>query len=294
MRAARIIVNPTAGNGKALKLFHALKPYLASEDVEICQTEQPGHATQLAREVANESDLTVVSLGGDGTHHEVINGLMPEGKAIFAILPAGTGNDFVRALDYPHTPREMLEVALHGPLRMLDLGQVNGQFFLTVSGVGFDAEVAGWVNQHEKHGSGTWIFLRAILRHLVSYRAQPMTVHAAGASREEKTFMLALGNTAQYAGGMRICPDARPDDGMFQVIWVKDLTRLSVLPLLARVFRGTHVRHPRVETFPADQLRVEGPDTLWVHADGEIVGHLPATFQVKPKAIRVRTGPVPS
>jgi YegS/Rv2252/BmrU family lipid kinase len=289
---ARIIVNPTAGNGKAQQLFDTLKPYLDAESVEICHTERPGHATELAREVAHDDQMTVISLGGDGTHHEVINGLMPSGKPIFAVLPAGTGNDFVRALNYPKTPHEMLDLALHGPVRFFDLGQVNQQFFLTVSGVGFDAEVAGWVNQHEKQGTGTWVFLRAILRHLIRYRAQSMTVSVGGITRQEKTFMLAAGNTAFYAGGMRICPDARPDDGFFQVIWVQDLAPVSVLPLLVRVFRGTHVKHPRVQSLEADALLVDGPPELLVHADGEIVGHLPITLKVRHHAIRVRTGPM--
>lgn len=288
--AARIIVNPTAGDGKAQKLFEAIEPYLKGESLEIVHTERPGHATELAREVADREDMTVVSLGGDGTHHEVINGLMPEGKAIFAVLPAGTGNDFVRMLSYPKSLQDMAHVALHGAERRIDIGQVNDQYFLTVSGVGFDAEVAGWVNQHEKSGNGTWIFIRGILRHLVRYQSERITLHVDGARRSEKTFLLAAGNSPFYAGGMRICPEAEPDDGLFNVIWVRDLPRLSVLPLLARVFRGTHIQSPAVQSFQAEHLFVEGPPNLLVHADGEIVGHLPVTLSILPKAIRVRTG----
>ncbi|NMP21329.1 diacylglycerol/lipid kinase family protein [Sulfobacillus harzensis] len=287
--AARIILNPTAGNGKAQKLFELIQAHLPN-DVEVVRTTGPGHATELARQVADQEDLTVVSLGGDGTHHEVINGLMPEGKTIFAVLPAGTGNDFVRTLGYPKSPRAMLDVALYGAERRIDVGRVNDEYFLTVSGVGFDAEVAGWVNQHEKKGNGTWIFLRGILRHLVHFQAEQMTIHVDGAFRSEPTFLLAAGNSPYYAGGMKICPEADPGDGLFHVVWVKDLSRLGVLPLLTRVFRGTHVQHPQVKTFQTEQLTVEGPPNMLVHADGEIVGHLPVTMTVIPAAIRVRTG----
>lgn len=287
--AARIILNPAAGDGKAQKLFDLLQPQLPA-DVEVVRTQGPGHATELAREVADQEDLTVISLGGDGTHHEVINGLMPQGKAIFAVLPAGTGNDFVRVLNYPKTPQAMLDVALFGAERRIDVGQVNGEYFLTVSGVGFDAEVAGWVNQNKKTGNGTGVFLKGILRHLVRYTAETMTVTVDGASRSEKTFLLAAGNTALYAGGMKICPDADTADGLFHVVWVRDLPRLGVLPLLSRVFRGTHVQHPAVTSFQAEQLTVDGPPNMLVHADGEIVGHLPVTLTVLPQAIRVRTG----
>jgi diacylglycerol kinase family enzyme len=89
---------------------------------------------------------------------------------------------------------------------------------------------------------------------------------------------------------MYICPGAKADDGLLEIVWVRDLPRLSVLPLLARVFRGTHVQHPVVQTFETEQLSIEGPPQMLVHADGEIVGHLPVTLRLIPKAIRVRTG----
>lgn len=287
--AARIILNPIAGNGKAQQLFDNIRASIP-QDVEVVTTRGPGHATELAREVAGQDNMTVISLGGDGTHHEVINGLMPEGKAIFAVLPAGTGNDFVRTLSYPKAPEEMLKVALNGAAVPIDIGQVNDQYFLTVSGVGFDAEVAGWVNQHGKSGNGTWVFIRAILRHLARYQSATMTVNVEGAYRSEKTFLIACGITPYYAGGMKVCPEAVVDDGLFHVVWVKDLPRIGVLPLLAKVFRGTHITHPVVKSFQAEALTVDGPASMLVHADGEIVGHLPVTFTVLKKAIRVRMG----
>ena len=288
---ARLIVNPAAGSGKAKDLYDLLKPAIeAEENIDVVLTEGPGHATELAREVSQREDMTVISLGGDGTHHEVINGLMPAGKAIFAVIPAGTGNDFVRVLNYPTDPRAMLETALHGKQTRIDIGQVSDQYFLSVSGVGFDAEVAGWINEHGKTGNSTWVFIRAILRHLIHYRSADMTLFVDGVSRSERTFLVAVGNTSHYAGGMRICPHAAFDDNLFDVIWVRELPRLSVLPLLARVFKGTHIQHPAVQTFQAEELSVSGPPEMLIHADGEIVGHLPATFRIYPKAIQVRVG----
>ncbi len=287
----RLIVNPAAGSGKAQKLYKILEPWLDPRDTEVIFTDRPGHATKLAREVNHQENLTVISLGGDGTHHEVINGLMPEAKPIFAVIPAGTGNDFVRALAYSRSPKAMWDTATTGDIQSIDVGQVNDQYFLTVSGAGFDAEVAGWVNQHDKSGHGTWVFIRAILKHLVRYQSHDMTVYVNGASRTEPTFLLAIGNSAYYAGGMCICPKALVDDGLFNVVWVKDLPRVQVLPLLAKVFRGTHIQHRAVTTFQAEQLSLDGPPEMLVHADGEIVGHLPVTLRLVPKAIRTRMGP---
>ncbi len=293
--AARIIYNPTAGNGKAVKVLEKIRPSVEKFDVEIIETEGPGHATLLAREVADIEDMTVISLGGDGTHHEVINGLMPSGKAIFSVIPAGTGNDFVRMLHYPESADQMVDLAFHGPYRWFDLGHIDsqyGQYFLTVAGAGFDAEVAGWVNQRKKQGNGTWVFIRGILYNAFGYRPQPMTIVSEDVTRSQNTFMIAIGNTQYYAGGMKICPEANPHDGTFQIIWVESISPWQVFPLLARVFRGNHVHQKVVSAFPASTLRVEGPKELWVHADGELVGHLPITIRTVPRAIRVRVGTV--
>ncbi|POB10357.1 MAG: diacylglycerol kinase family lipid kinase [Sulfobacillus thermosulfidooxidans] len=288
--AARIIFNPAAGNGKAVKILESVKPYLRDQDIEIVTTKGPGHATELAREVANEEDLTVISLGGDGTHHEVINGLMPMGKTIFGVIPAGTGNDFVRVLHYPASLEQMVHTALYGPNRWFDLGAIDDQYFLTVAGAGFDAEVAGWANKHKKQGNGTWVFIRGILYNALGYRPQPMTVTIDGHSTTQNTFMIAMGNTQYIAGGMNICPQADPHDGQFEIMWVEGIKPWQILPLLTRVFRGTHVKRSVVKTFPARELTVEGPSGLWVHADGELIGHLPVHVKTIPKAIRVHMG----
>ncbi len=287
---ALIIYNPAAGNGKSERLYHELKPTIEARGIEVVRTEQPGHATEIAREVATDTELTVISLGGDGTHHEIINGLMPDAGPIFAILPAGTGNDLVRMLQYPKGAINMLDTALSGPIKHFDIGKAGAHYFLTVAGVGFDAEVAGWVNQRKKQGNGTWVFIRGILYNLFGYRCAPLDVTLTAASRSEKTFLLAAGNTQFYAGGMKICPSASPFDGRFEIIWVKAISPFGVLPLLAKVFRGTHVNHPKVKVLSAPELTVTGPDRLWVHADGELIGHLPITIQTIPHGIRMRTG----
>ncbi|MCY0881794.1 MAG: diacylglycerol kinase family lipid kinase [Firmicutes bacterium] len=292
-KKVRFIYNPTAGNGHAAKVFETLRPYLdhvSDAHIEVFETVRPGHATELAREVAEENDMTVVSLGGDGTHHEVVNGLMPSGKAILGIIPAGTGNDFVRALAYPRDPQDILNVVLNGSTQWFDLGLIDQQYFLTVAGIGFDAEVAGWVNKRKKEGNGTWVFIRGILYNLLGYRSQKITVTTESFQRTEDTFMISFGNTAYYAGGMNICPGASPCDGQFNVVWVKRIAPWSAIPLLTAVFHGHHVLNPHVETLTAQDLTIDGPPQLWVHADGELLGHLPIHVRTIPHAIRVRVG----
>jgi YegS/Rv2252/BmrU family lipid kinase len=287
-----LIYNPVAGNGKAAQVYeNHLKDRFQRAGVEVFVTERPGHATELARAFAHDDNCTVISLGGDGTHHEVINGLMPEGKVIFAAIPAGTGNDFVRILGYPDSLDQIADVALSGETRRIDVGRADQIYFLTVCGVGFDAEVAGWVNRRKKTGSGKSVFVRGILYNLLHYRSRPMEIavgHSSGLQKE--TFMMAACNTREYAGGMQICPGADPQDGKFTVIWIEHLNRLQVIPMLIRVLRGTHLSRRQVTQFEASTITVDGPPDLWVHADGEVLGHLPVTMEVVPSAIRVRMG----
>lgn len=286
-----LIYNPTAGNGKAAALYSQLRPQMESFGVEVFQTQGPRHAIELARTFADDPNRTVISLGGDGTHHEVINGLMPSGKAIFSVIPAGTGNDFVRVLDYPNDPEAILQTALHGTPRPIDVGQAGNEYFLTVSGIGFDAEVAAWVNHRAKAGSGRSVFLRGILYNLLFYRSQAVSVMMDDRAAETRdSFLLAGGNTAYYASGMQICPGASIHDGTLTVVWIERLSRIEVLPMLLRVLQGRHLGHVRVRSAEVRKLTVDGPQELQVHADGEIIGHLPITLRALPNAIRVRMG----
>jgi len=287
--AIRLIYNPVAGSGRARAVLDKLASRLAEvKDLEIVQTRERGHARALAEAVRDRPDQLVISMGGDGTHHEVANGLLPDGQAEMAVIPAGSGNDFALGLGLPADPVHALEVALTGVARLLDVGQVNNEYFLTVVGAGFDAEVAGYINSRPHSGRGQWVYLNGILRMLARYRCDPLSVTMDGTVRSRSTLMLACGNTARYAGGIRICPHADPEDGQLEVVWVGGLSRFRIITLLARAYRGTHVRDPVVETFPATALRIDGPPGYHVHADGELVGTLPVEIRVLPRALKLR------
>lgn len=285
----RLIYNPKAGNGKATRILQQIAPYLSKYHVEVTATQYPGQATELAREVAHDPAMTVVSLGGDGTHHEVVNGILPLGQAAFAVIPAGTGNDFVRILDYPPSLPQQVEAAFLGGIRHIDVGMVGDRYFLTVAGIGFDAEVAGWVNR-QRHKSGSLIFIKGVLLNVLRFRSQILQVVWDQGQLSAATFLVAAGNTPYYGRGLQICPEANPCDGTLAITWIDRVAPLSVLPLLARVMHGTHISRPQVRSFQTQQLEVSGPPQLWVHADGELLGHLPVTIRVVPKALAVRWG----
>lgn len=285
----RLIYNPTAGGGQAKAIVDSLTPLLASiPDLEVLATRERGHATELARAVSTRPAQVIISIGGDGTHHEVVNGMLPAGTAELAVIPAGSGNDFAMGMNLPKNPTAALKIAMEAKAVAVDVGQANQEYFLTVVGSGFDAEVAGYINSRPHAGTGKWLYLRGILHMLMQYRSQSLTVVQNGHPRTRSTLLLAVGNTARYAGGIRICPQADAQDGLLQVVWVGGVSPLQVLPLLAKAYGGHHVNDRRVETFNATELQVEGPAHLNVHADGELIGHLPMTIRVHPKALKLR------
>ncbi len=293
--ATRLIYNPVAGGGRARAIVDRLAPDLARiPDLEVLATRAPGHARELSRAVSDRPDYLVISVGGDGTHHEVANGLLPAARAHMGVIAAGSGNDFAGYLGLPKDPAAALRVALESPARAIDVGRVNDEYFLTVVGAGFDAEVAAYINQRPKAKNGQLAYLGAILTMLVRYDCKPLSVALDGEPQSRSTLLLACGNTARYAGGIKICPTANPFDGHLDVVWVGGLSRLRILLLLMAAYSGAHVRNPVVDSFPAVRLRVDGPAGYHVHADGEMVGELPITIESVPAALSIRLPQDPS
>lgn len=295
-----MIVNPTAGNGRVRRrwpgIHRRLVAALGSEPA-VWFTEGPGHAGELARAAAAESYDWVAACGGDGTVHEVVNGLCRAryddglGEAVPALLviPAGTGNDFARSLALPIHPDAALDLLAAGKLqpRWVDAGFVAGRYFVNVGGVGFDAEVAAEVNRIGKRLPGAATYVWALLKKLVTYRNEKVLIEAAGRRLEQKILLVAVGTGRYYGGGMMILPHADPADGLLDACIGGDLSRLGTLALLPRIFSGGHVGHPQVAFLKADRVRIDGPRHLHVHADGEVVGRLPVEFRAVPAAVRL-------
>ncbi|MBE3590961.1 MAG: diacylglycerol kinase family lipid kinase [Firmicutes bacterium] len=283
---ALIVVNPKAAAGRALRLWRAVEPEVqAAFACEVRLTERPRHATELARAAVQAGVRTVVAVGGDGTVHEVVNGLA-QTDAVLGILPFGTGNDFARALGIPLHAGGAVAVLRGGAPRVVDLGRVHGHFYVQVAGTGFDAVVAKRVNESGRAGKGALPYVLSILSTLFTYRNADLRL-AAERRLQGRALLLAVGNTSFYAGGMKVCPGADPADGRLDWCWVGDLSKLETLSALPRVFGGSHVRLPKVATGRAPAVEVEGPADLPVHADGEYVGTLPARFECVPRALRV-------
>lgn len=290
MRALAII-NPAAGGGRALRLWPAVRPrFLAAGwTVTDATAERRGHETELAAAAARDGYDVVLVVGGDGTAHWAANGLLQNGSSgpSLAVVPAGTGGDFAAALGLPKDPHAATTALLKGKVRRIDVGLVNGRYFLTIGTVGFGGEVARQVNEWPRLLPGPVMYIAAILKMLVAYSPVDMEVMVDGTARRQRLFMVGVGNTYRAAGGMKLCPGAAPDDQLFEVILIGNVTKLEVLALLPKTFSGRHIFHPKVAVHRVAAIGVSSNTPLAVQADGELVGSVPATFTVRPGALEV-------
>ncbi len=252
---------------------------------------RPGLAWPLAEAAASDSPDLIVAVGGDGTIHEVVNGMLrgrPEHPPVLAVIPGGTANIFTRALGMPNDPMKAAELLLTGATRRIDLGQVNGRYYMTISGVGFDGEAVARANRWRRRWTGTKpLYVGAILTTLARYHPVDCRLVIDGTVHDLRMSFLAVANTPWYGGGVHIAPHARPDSGTLAVVAAADLGRIESLWVLLQAFSGSHLRHPKVMHTTAREIQVESHIPLAVHADGETIGSTPATFHVLPGALEV-------
>ncbi|MFO7173303.1 MAG: diacylglycerol kinase family lipid kinase [Bacillota bacterium] len=285
------VVNPTAGHGRTLQVWRRLEPHLAQwGEYDVGFTTAPRHGEALAREAARAGFDRVVAMGGDGTLNEVVNGLIGE-RAALGIIPSGTGNDFVRSLGVPRDPLAAARIAFTAPVRPVDVGLhlETGRHFINIAGIGFDAEVAEEVNTRRilKAIPGTFPSLVAALITLIRYRNPEMTIRLDGKEVRRRVLLMAVGNARYYGGGMQILPQATVDDGYFTVLIAGDVGKAELLEVLPKLYTGRHVDHPKAEFLLAREVHVAAGEPVALHLDGDVVGHLPATFRLLPRAIQV-------
>lgn len=288
------VVNPTAGRGRANAVWKRIVALLQSHrenDVEweAALTDGPGAATRLAARAAERGYDRIVGVGGDGTLSEVLNG-MAGSTAEIAAVPAGTGNDYCRSAGIPLDPMAAARLALSGTAVPVDIGEMiprsgRPRFFLNVAGIGFDAEVARAVNRMPKRFGSTVPYVLGALRTLAWYRPVPMALHVDGRTLERRVLLAAVGLGRYYAGGMMITPDAVLDDGVFDLCVAGDIGPMGVVRLLPGIYRGRHRSDPRVEFFRCREIALESTRPLAIHAEGEVVGELPARFRIHPSRL---------
>lgn len=284
MKTHTLVVNPNAGGGRPRKLLGAIERALRAWGVHytVELTKGPGDATKLA--AASQSEV-VISVGGDGTVNEVLNGLRP--GVSLGIVPAGSGNDLIKSLPIPPRPMDALHTAVHGRSLMVDAGSVScsvhssggkdagvpvaPRLFLNGVGIGFDAEVA--VRKGEiPYLTGTLVYVAAVLQTLGRYKSPLFKVCSREISRESRQLLVAVGNGRCAGGGFYLTPEADPSDGELDVCLIDHVSIFTILRLMPRVMKGKHTGHPSVTLSRTREITLESSTPFFVHADGEIVG----------------------
>jgi diacylglycerol kinase (ATP) len=307
MPRATIILNPTAGGGRARRMSEHILVGLERRGVRatMVATTVPREAVRLGLEAARAGVDLVVAAGGDGTVHETANGLLralAQGVdgPVLGVLPVGSGNDFAKLIGPLDDLERSLDILVDGELRRFDAAAASWSgaehWFINAAGTGIDVEVVRQILRKRGGATpGVARYLSAVLRALVRYRAIPLRVTMDDQVVERETMIIAAANGRCIGGGFWICPKAEPEDGRFDICIVSRVSYLGALRALPLIMRGKHEKHPKVEMYRASQVEIEalGPDPLFFQMDGEL--HEPPdartlTLRIVPRALPVMVG----
>ena len=300
MSYARLIVNPVAGAGKTAKKWPKIMDLLQSIGLrfEHDLTEAPGHARELAKSAAKKGYQLVVSVGGDGTINEVVNGLYDAGNiadVMLGIISTGTGSDYIRTIGIPRAYQEAC-LCLKSPRKFaVDVGvveyfsgnQMVKRLFVNFAGLGFDAEIVKATTQKYKTLNSTASYLTGLFTALLLYKNKGVTLVVDGAAIERKICTILVNNGKYGGGGMFAAPDANLADGLLDILIIGDLSKPDLLWSLPRVYRGTHLTHPKVTMKRAREIEIRSTEFVPLQADGELLGGLPAHFYILPAVLNV-------
>jgi YegS/Rv2252/BmrU family lipid kinase len=290
---ARIIANPRSGTLRMPLVLNQLNQVVAALTdaglpVELCLTDRPGHASELAREAVRTGLEMVVAAGGDGTINEIIQELAGHSTAL-GILPLGTVNVWARETRIPLSLPDAARVLLYGVRRRVDLGRAGNRYFLMMAGVGFDAEVAQRVERSvlKRIGLKMLDYLTTVGMLGVTHKPVLVRMKHDGKRREISSHMLVVGNTRLYGGALTFTRHAIADDGLLDVVTVGGGGLIYRLGILRNAFLRRPRRGPRVRYERARNIRVEADAPLPVQVDGELIGKLPMSFSIAPLALTV-------
>jgi diacylglycerol kinase (ATP) len=302
MHPIRMIYNPQADRGRSYQMAGDLHQ-LSSEwgGADWVGTVYPGHATELALAAAQAGYTTVVALGGDGTVHEIVNGLMqvdPSRRPRLGVVPIGSGNDFAGGVGVLRNPSAALQRVFHsGETKAIDVGKVmdgsgRTEYWCNVLGIGFDAAI----NIHSRSVPilhGFWMYFGAtLLTILLRYERPKMELEIDGKKTTGGFLMLTLGNGTREGGGFRTTPDAQMDDGWLDYLLVDPVSRLRMMRLIPEVMQGTQGRFPEAHLGRFQKISLRADMALPIEADGEMFAPYAAdvrevSVEIMPHALQV-------
>ena len=300
MQSTKIILNPVSGRGRGARVESELCRYLEAEGLgfDLVHTAGRWHAAELAEQAVRDGFELVIAAGGDGTAHEVVNGLMTAsdgGEAgTLGIIPIGSGSDFAHTVGVPSDLRAACRRLAHGQAKILDVGRITmpgraSRYFDNTLGIGFDGVVTVEAAK-VKWLRGLALYLPVVLKTVfLSLKIPRVTIKYDDEEMALPALMVCVANGPREGGGFYVAPDAQPDDSLFDLCITREVSRLAMLGLIPHFMQGTHVDKEPVTMARARRVTISSPDDLVVHVDGEVLcidGHQ-ITCEILPRRLRV-------
>jgi YegS/Rv2252/BmrU family lipid kinase len=293
------LVNPASANGATGRAWPRLEQQARELGLsgETLHSQCPGELAALARSAAEGGADLLVAVGGDGTVNEIVNGIAGLPGVELAVIARGTGWDFVRTYGIPRRLEEAVAVARAGRTREIDVGRAvfhdqagteQTMYFANIASAGMSGAIARRANVTSKALGGKVSYLWATVAVLSRWRSGELNVTVDGERRSARMHDVVVANGRYFGGGMEICPDAEPDDGVFDVLLIGDLTKRDLLFTLPKTYRGSHLPHPKAEVLRGSRVAVDAPTAVPIELDGEQPGTTPASFELVPRALRLR------
>jgi YegS/Rv2252/BmrU family lipid kinase len=298
-----VIVNPNAGSGKGWLDWPVIEKLLISYNFRYQHefTLRRLHAIVLTRKFINEGYRKIIVVGGDGTMNEVINGIFIQKRfetsdIILGMIPVGTGNDWGRMFGISRNYEEAIHTIQASKTFIQDAGKVvfrkneltQQRYFVNIAGLGFDALVVKKTNKSKESGkSNPLIYKYNIFTSLFSFKTPKATIEVDGKSVINDVFNVSVGICKYNGGGMMPLPDAKADDGLFDLTVIKKIARWDVIRSIKQLYDGSIVRHPKVVTYQGKNIKISSNTNIFLETDGESLGHTPMVFEIVPRSICV-------
>jgi len=297
-----VIINPVSGGKYAPKLWNKMLPHMETTGIsfQVAFTEYIDHAGIIVKQAVADGFQHFMIIGGDGTANDVINGIFnstgqPE-NFVVAMIPAGTGNDWVRTIGEYKNIMEIPEKLQSGNTFLQDVGLVTFQkenatrtrYFINIAGLGFEGQVAKKLYEKDGLLKGTKLqYQLAILQSLFVYKHTRLTLTVDGVTQSQTGLSIAAGICKYNGGGLKQLPNAIIDDGLLDMTVIGSMTKLQMVMNLPKLRNGSHVKLKSVNTFRGKTITINSEPPIYLDADGEFLGTTPVTISLIPKAIQV-------
>lgn len=310
--SALVVVNPRSGGGRTRREWRAIERALESAypNMTVVKTRRRGDATALVREALLEGCSEIVAVGGDGTINEAVNGFFAEGEpiapdAVFAFVTSGTGGDFRKSFGIAPCYEAAIARLKSAKVRTVDVGRVSclsrhgapvTRHFINIASFGMSGVIVDSVNRARiaKLFGGKFAFAFHSLMGMLRYRDRAVRIRVDGALDEiTRISTVAVANGLYFGGGMKVAPNARPDDGLFDVIVMGGTPKSRAAADMKLIYTGEHLNNPAVRALRGSRVVAvpvaeTGGHPVLVEVDGESAGRLPATFEILPRALNLR------